>query len=254
MHEIGPEQVTRQELVRWAVSAAVIVLLHGLLAAAVLARPNDEDLESGSPVVMVDLAPIAEAPPAPVSDAPPGPQQQPDSQAQAEQKEKPKTEEVEKERPPDEAPQPDAIPMPQPDPQPTPDKPEQRAQDASVAAALPNAPVPADIAAAPTPGEIERPDAAVIASWQRSLVAQLKRFQRYPAAALGAGGVVRMAFQIDRRGHVLHSSVLKSSGSAALDAAALAVMKSADPLPPPPDGTADDQLTFTIPMRYDPAN
>jgi protein TonB len=254
MHEIGPEHMTRQELVRWAVSAAVIVLLHGVLAAAVLARPGDEDIESGSPVVMVDLAPIAEAPPAPVSDAPPGPQQQPDSQAHAEQKEKPKTEQVEKERPPDEAPQPDAIPLQQPDPQPTQDKPEQRAQDASVAAALPNAPVTAAIAAAPSPGAIERPDAAVVASWKRSLVAHLKRFQRYPVAARGAEGVVRMAFQIDRLGHILHSSVQRSSGSTALDEAALAVMKRADPLPPPPNGTADDQLWFTIPMRYDRAD
>jgi periplasmic protein TonB len=252
MHDIGPEQMTRQELVRWAVSATVIVTLHGLLAAAVLAHPNDEDIEAGSPVVMVDLAPIAEAPPAPVSDAPPGPQQQPDSQAQAEQKEKPKIEQVEKERPPDDPPQTDAIPLPQPDPQPTPDKPEQRAQDASVAAALPNAPVTADIAAAPAPGAIERPDAAVIASWQRSLVAQLKRFQHYPAGAERTGGVVEMAFQIDRQGHVVHSSVLHSSGSAAIDALAIAAVKRADPLPRPPGGTADDQLSFTIPMRFDP--
>jgi periplasmic protein TonB len=247
MHEVGPKHMTRQELVRWAGSAAVIVLLHGLLAAAVLARPSDEDIESGSPVVMVDLAPIAEAPPAPVSDAPPGPQQQPDSQAQAEQKEKPKTEQVEKERPPDEPPQPDATPMPQPDPEQTQDKPEQRAQDASVAAALPNAPVTAAIAAAPAPGSIEGRKKALLERWQLSLADHLQRFYYYNGRG---SGVVVMAFQIDRQGHVVHSSILQSSGSAALDAAALAVMKKADPLPRPPDGTAVDQLSFTIPMRF----
>src|SRR6516162_5237459 len=59
-----------------------------------------------------------------------------------------------------------------------------------------------------------------IASWQQAVVARLARFQRYPAQAKGATGIVKLSFSIDRQGHVLNSQIIKSSGSAVLDAEA----------------------------------
>src|SRR5262245_27025390 len=60
--------------------------------------------------------------------------------------------------------------------------------------------------------------APAIARWQQAVVARLARFQRYPAQAKGATGVANLSFSVDRQGHVLNSQIIKSSGSAVLDA------------------------------------
>jgi periplasmic protein TonB len=49
-----------------------------------------------------------------------------------------------------------------------------------------------------------------------------------------AGGVV--AFYLDEAGHLTHQAVIQSSGSSALDAAAVAAVKRAAPFPAPPRG------------------
>jgi periplasmic protein TonB len=92
--------------------------------------------------------------------------------------------------------------------------------------------------------------APAIASWQQAVVARLARFQRYPAQAKGATGVVNLSFSIDRQGHVLNSRVIKSSGSAVLDTEGLSLLKRAAPLPPPPAGVPDSDLTFVVPIRF----
>jgi TonB family protein len=92
--------------------------------------------------------------------------------------------------------------------------------------------------------------APAIASWQQAVVARLARFQRYPVQAKDATGVVNLSFSIDRQGHVLNSRVIKSSGSAVLDTEALSLLKRAAPLPPPPAGVPDSDLTFVVPIRF----
>jgi periplasmic protein TonB len=88
------------------------------------------------------------------------------------------------------------------------------------------------------------------ASWQQSLVARLTKVQRYPAQARGVQGVVSLAFTIDRQGKVVSSKIVKSSGSAVLDAEALDLIKRAAPLPPPPADIADSDLSFVVPIRF----
>jgi protein TonB len=92
--------------------------------------------------------------------------------------------------------------------------------------------------------------APAIASWQQAVVARLARFQRYPAQAKGATGVVNLSFSIDRQGHVLNSQIIKSSGSAVLDAEALSLLTRAAPLPPPPAAVPDSDLSFVLPIRF----
>jgi TonB family protein len=92
--------------------------------------------------------------------------------------------------------------------------------------------------------------APAIASWQQALVARVARFQRYPAHAKGATGVVNLSFSIDRQGHVLNGRVIKSSGSAVLDTEALSLLTRAAPLPPPPAAVPDSDLTFVLPIRF----
>ena len=123
----------------------------------------------------------------------------------------------------------------------------------------PQAPVTAPAApttAAPapdatTPGAaVPSPPSPAIENWRQSLVSHLSRFERYPLAARGAQGVVTIAFRIDRQGNVVSDSIVKSSGSAVLDADALAMIKRAAPLPPPPVNIADDELSLVVPIRY----
>ena len=91
----------------------------------------------------------------------------------------------------------------------------------------------------------------VIARWQQAVVARLAHFQRYPAQAKGATGVVNLNFSIDRQGHVLNSQIIKSSGSSVLDAEALFLLTRAAPLPPPPAAVPDTDLTFVLPIRFE---
>jgi hypothetical protein len=64
------------------------------------------------------------------------------------------------------------------------------------------------------------PVSSAAASSRQSLVARLARFQRYPSRARGGEGVVNLAFSIDRHGNVASTQVVKTSGSALLDAEA----------------------------------
>jgi protein TonB len=49
---------------------------------------------------------------------------------------------------------------------------------------------------------------------------------------------------------VLNSQIIKSSGSAVLDAEALSLLTRAAPLPPPPAAVPDSDLTFVLPIRF----
>ena len=122
-----------------------------------------------------------------------------------------------------------------------------------VAASAQQNPQPQSEPAPPAAAAPSTPSASVsaaAASWQQSLVARLSRLQRYPPLARGVQGVVSLAFSIDRHGNVVSSRIVKSSGSAVLDAAALDLIKRAAPLPPPPAGIADSELSFIVPIRF----
>jgi periplasmic protein TonB len=259
MPPIGSQPlVTRPELVRWSLCAAVVIAAHGLVALALAGRSDDADLEAGAPVVMVELAPVAVAPPAPVRDLAPGPVVETESQEQVaeeappEERKEPTKEEKVVEVPP--APDPE-VAMPKPEPMaeegPIDDKP---APVVAPAAPLPTAPqvapTPAPRVAALAVGQVPRPSPAAIASWERLLVAQLERHKRYPAAGGGKVGEARLAFSIDRSGQVVASRIVHSSGSEALDQEALALIKRAAPLPPPPAGLPEERLSFVVPVRY----
>jgi TonB family protein len=51
-------------------------------------------------------------------------------------------------------------------------------------------------------------------------------------------------------GHVLSTTIVKGSGDAAFDQAALAMVKKSDPVPPPPPAVADEGLSFTLPVIF----
>jgi protein TonB len=110
----------------------------------------------------------------------------------------------------------------------------------------------------PEPPREETPPAPVrpsqaraeMATWKSQIVTLLEHSKRYPSEARSRGeqGTTRLAFRIDRDGHLLSSRIATSSGSAALDAETLALLGRAQPFPPPPPELAGSEMT--VPLRF----
>jgi periplasmic protein TonB len=250
----------RIELWRWALSGVAIVLLHGAVAAAMI---NWSDEEVGEPVaaMVVDLAPFPMAPPESISELPPGPQQvegettpaTPVSENKEVVEERVETqqtqEEVQQEVPPVENPEVALAALP-PKPQ------QQVQQENQVGDPVTTAPqpipeaVPAEIAAAQVQGMPSETRSNAIPTWRSSIAALLERNKRYPADARNDRGVAQVAFSLDRRGRVVSSRLLATSGSAALDREALEMIKRAQPFPPPPAALAGAEVRLTVPVRF----
>jgi periplasmic protein TonB len=106
----------------------------------------------------------------------------------------------------------------------------------------------ADMSTAPAQGLDAAARAATLA-WQRALIAHLDRAKRYPAGARQSAEV-SVSFTLDRRGHIVSYALRRSSGQSNFDEAALALMKRADPVPPPPPLMADEGLSFEVPIKF----
>jgi periplasmic protein TonB len=90
----------------------------------------------------------------------------------------------------------------------------------------------------------------VRATWQKELAAHLDKYKRYPPDRATQSGEVIVSFVLDRTGHVLSTRLVKGSGDSSFDAAALAMLQRADPVPAPPPLVADEGLTFTLPVVF----
>lgn len=257
------ERTGRRELLRWFACGAIVLAIHAVIVLAIVFHSDQSDLETGAPVVMMELAPISAAPPALLSDVPPGSLQTEAEQIEQVKQETPKDQretaqvpEIPREPNPvatlesgatvlrEQTPQSEAQEIPETEAK------EEIHQEAVIAAAPPSA-VAVDVRpASPDSGLVERPTSTQIVTWQRLMSMQLERHKRYPSQAHGEQGETMLTFTIDRQGHLLSSRVVRSAGSAALDAASLATLGRAQPFPVPPAGIADDQLTITVPIRY----
>lgn len=80
----------------------------------------------------------------------------------------------------------------------------------------------------------------------------VRRHHRYPEAARWRGneGVPVVEFRMRRDGVVLAAKLSRSSGDAALDAAALAAVRNASPLPALPADYPAAERDFRMPMRF----
>ena len=255
------EPTGRKELLRWLICGAIVLAAHVVVVLAIVFHLEQSNLEAGAPVVMMELAPISAAPPALIALAP-GPQQAEADPIEQVKEETPKDQqhaeqvpELPQESDPvmlqlratvltEQTPKSESRELPEPETK------EKGHQEATIAAAPPSAEVVDVRPASPAPGLIERPTSTQIVTWQRLMSMQLERYKRYPAQARGEQGETTLTFTIDRQGHLLSSRVIRSAGSAALDAAALAMLGRAQPFLPPPAGIADEQLTITVPVRY----
>ena len=145
-------------------------------------------------------------------------------------------------------PQPEAAPMPP------------QADSIAVVAEVRHAPVtpapaaaPSVAAAPPSPALPPAPQElrSGVSSWEGKVLARMERFRRYPTAsrARQEQGVVYLRCRIDRDGQVLAAAVEHSSGSPALDQAALDTLQRAAPLPRIPK-ERPDPLELSIPVEF----
>ncbi|WP_159999684.1 TonB family protein [Roseomonas sp. 18066] len=103
----------------------------------------------------------------------------------------------------------------------------------------------------------ESPEAA-LARWSRAATDRIAGFSHdprdmtAPAASRGyPAGTVAVRFSVDRVGRVLGPEVVKGSGQAQLDGAALIMVAAAQPLPPPPAGVLENgRATVVVPVHF----
>lgn len=88
--------------------------------------------------------------------------------------------------------------------------------------------------------------------WESLVLKKLQSLKRYPVAAQSAGerGVATVRFTMDRQGHVLSATLVKSTGFDDLDTESIALVHRASPLPAPPPSLTGDVMTLTVPVVF----
>ena len=121
----------------------------------------------------------------------------------------------------------------------------------TVAAPAPSAPSASD-ADTPAPVRQSASPGSTKQDWQSRLLAHIAQYKNYPAEAQENNwqGMSVVRFTFTRTGVVTSAVLVHGSGHADLDAAAIATLHRASPLPPPPDSVAGDTITLTLPLQF----
>jgi protein TonB len=263
------------DVVRWVLCGALVVFAHASAAAVIAHWADPIGRSEPAGAITVELAPMAVAPSDAQDNVAPGPEmvqadtppdqpqnekaedkpvEQTPSEQKAEVEEKVEPKPIEE---PQVAPAPIvekpevaiAVPPPKPakaHPKPKPARPPAPAttapQRAQHLAALPAA--PAQGHAAPSPNALP--------TWKGRILAAIERHKRYPAEAEARReqGTPAVSFSIDRSGRLLASRLVRGSGHAVLDQEALAILRRAQPFPPPPADVIGAHFDFTVPIRF----
>ena len=243
----------------WIFAALGAVAIHAACIALALAnlRPDDSDDDLGAPAIEIRLDLLS--PRTEPTDLPPGP----DAEASAasppvvEQKEVREQTEL-----------PKAVPTETDDP----DRlvavndtktPKEEVKEVAATPAAPSTEsAAAEATAAPSSEVIQEAPRSVApvqgtgesarrvrVAWQKQLVAHLDKHKRYPSGARRSAEIL-VGFELDRTGHVLSTHIVRGSGDASFDDAALAMVRRSDPVPAPPPLVADEGLTFTLPVIF----
>lgn len=103
------------------------------------------------------------------------------------------------------------------------------------------------------PAHIEEPlDPALLERYGRSLSSALARQQQYPriAAMRGWEGEVQLRVTIARKGNIVATQVVHSSGFDVLDQNAVQLVTNAAPLPRPPETLQNREIQIIVPVHY----
>jgi protein TonB len=260
MPDLDNEQRPSRRLWVFAAVAAFLLHLGGAALAVAHLRSDEADEPSGAPAIEIGLeltSPHLEA-----TDLPPGPDTEASlaSPALAEQKAELKETELPKDVP-TETENPDRAVTPN-------DSNKPKEDDSKMAAVETSASVESEATeATATPSSEALPQSTrsvapaqgtgvnarrLRATWQKELIAHLDRHKRYPTQRSEKSAEIVVGFALDRMGHVLSASIVKGSGDAVFDEAALAMVRRSDPVPQPPPAVADEGLSFTLPVGFTP--
>jgi periplasmic protein TonB len=267
LHDVSDQAVLR----RWGVSAMAIVAAHAaLIALAMNWYTQRPEPGVAVPAIMVDLAPITSSPEAAPMDMMPGPEMQ---QADASPPEPAAAEAVPEQiapTPPQE--KPEVVAPPEQKLQPTPQKPEptqvvpeQKPVPVKPKIVRPDAKKPSEAPPAPrtsAPPRAERQApaasamsagaaASAMATYIQQVRAHLMRFHKYPSGHT-EHGVVKLAFTLGRNGQLVTGRVGGSSGVAAFDAQAMALLRQAQPFPAFPPEITYSTMPITVPVAFRP--
>jgi TonB family protein len=249
----------KEPLLIWGLAALGAAVIHVAFVVVALAHMPRElpDDALGAPAIEIGLA--FSAPRVEPSNLPPGPEAQDAaaSPAVAAQKEVVKPSDLPKATPtetddPDRVVAPNDAKRPTNDPSvaATPAAPSE-ASAASVATAMPSPQLAQESQRSVAPAQGTGDSAQRIrTTWQKELLAHLSKYKRYPSDRSQEQAEVVVSFELDRSGHILSARLSKASGDASFDEAALAMVRRADPVPPPPPLVADEGLVFTIPIVF----
>ncbi|WP_406720204.1 MULTISPECIES: TonB family protein [Thioclava] len=86
--------------------------------------------------------------------------------------------------------------------------------------------------------------------WGAQIRQRVERRKRYPSGANGAKGQAVVRLTVAASGQLVSASLARSSGNAAIDAAALSAVRNAGRFPKAPAGLGNASLTFTLPMSF----
>lgn len=244
----------------WIFAALGAVAIHvGCIALALAyARSDDTDEDLGAPAIEIGLELLA--PRVEPTELPPGPDTEASAAAPpvAAQKEVVEQSELPK-AVPTETDDPDRVVTPNDTKRPT----EEKTEVATVQAAPSTESVAAEATAAPSSETIQESPRSVApaqgsgetarrvrATWQKQLLAHLDKHKRYPSDRSRRSAEIVVGFVLDRTGHIVSTSIIKGSGDASFDQAALAMLRRSDPVPAPPPLVADEGLSFTLPVIF----
>ena len=224
-------------------AAATIELAEFVTTAASVARPdsvasNDQDQQAMPKLEDVRSQP-AEQPDAPTEQASPIEADDPDLRLSQERTQKAT------EAPKDPTAQPTEASKPVQASQ------SAEASTASDAVAEQQATTPREQSAAPDQGNA-RDAQRWIEAWRRAVFAHVAKFKTYPEEARKRRhqGETVVHFIMTRDGVLTAIRISQGSGIAALDQAAVEVLRRASPLPPPPAALAGETLELLLPLRY----
>jgi periplasmic protein TonB len=258
MSELDSQQTPSRRLWICAAVAALALHLGGAALAFAHLRVDVPDDAIGAPAIEIGLE--MTSPHLEQTDLPPGPDTDASvaSPALSEQKAEIKESELPKDVP-TEAEEPDRVVTPNETSKPK----EEETKMAAVPTAASTESEAVEATATPSSEHIQQGKRSIApaqgtgesarrlrVTWQKELMAHLDKHKRYPVDRARKSAEILVSFALDRNGHVLSTTIVKGSGDAAFDQAALAMVRKSDPVPPPPALVADEGLSFTLPVIF----
>jgi protein TonB len=244
----------------WACAAIGALALHlgGVALAVAHLRTDGDDGTLGATAIEIG---VFSSPRVEQNDLPPGPDTDASTASPqlAEQKAEVKETELEKDKP-TETEDPDRIVTESQTNKPKEDDPkiaavataasqESVAQEATARQTLDENAPEADKAKAPNLG-IGKDKGRLTADWGKQISAYFELHKRYPKVKKNKTATVKVSLVLNRLGNVMQVGILESSGDAAFDEAAIAMIRRSDPVPRPPAELTDDTFSYSLNVNF----